>query len=392
MTSTPVIGIIGATGAAGRAAVRALADTRLWDTPAPTLRLGGRRLEATSQVAAALPTGDGMPEVDVRHLDIDDPAGLSDFCAGCTVLLSCAGPSYQIGDRLARAAVEAGAEFADVSGYDPVHGQLLDLDLPARGRAAVLSAGIYPGLSALFPRWLAGQGVGEPVRLSAYVGGLEEATLGSAADLVLSIGDGAVWGSSGAALAAWRHGGRTEHQLRVVEDIEVPFFPDRLTAQPFLSTEAERLAADLRLAELDWYNVFIGTHMRTALNRLRGGQPADDEELERSARALMRACSLDVGGRTPYYVMAYWMDGRDAGEPTSVSGVLRTHDTFEVTGAVGALAARALLRGDVPPGVHFAAEVLEPADTVERIRRLKSVTALEAITGSASEEFEAGVL
>ncbi|RZS45023.1 putative NAD(P)-binding protein [Herbihabitans rhizosphaerae] len=382
-----IVGVIGATGAAGREAVRALTDPTFFGEPTPVLRLGGRRPDAVQEIADEFGGS-------VVAVDLEDPAALAEFCAGCTVVLSCAGPSYTIGDRIARAAWAAGADFADVSGYDPVYGQLVALNPEADGRAAVLSAGIYPGLSTLIPRWLVSQGLGDPVGLSAYVGGIEEATVGSAADLVLSIGDGAVWGSSGAGLAAWRDGRRQEHRLRVAEDIEVPFFPDRLTAQPFLSSEAERLAANLGLVELDWYNVFIGDHMRTALNRLRGGSPDDPEALEASARELMRACELDVGGRESYYVMAYWMHGRANGRPTRLTGVLRCDDTFQVTGAVGALAVRALLAGEVPPGVHMAAEALDPADTVTRIRGLPSVLALESIdtTSAADEEVEVGAL
>jgi hypothetical protein len=384
------IGVLGATGGVGQAAVRALRDTRLWTREREVnLRLGARDADRLRRLADRLPQPPGETETETSAVDILDERSLRAFCDGCAVVLSCAGPSYLIGDRAARAALDAGADFVDASGYDPVHAQLSALDLAARGRTAVLSAGIYPGLSSLLPRWLATQGVGKPVRLVAHLGGLEAATLGSAADLVLSLDGGAAWGSSGIALAGWRNGGRAEHVLRVAEDAEVPFFPDRLTVQPFLSQEAERIALDLGLAEMDWFNVFAGTQMRTALGRLRGRAPSADPQLTEAAKEVMRASELDVGGRPPYYVMVFGLEGTEGARTV----VLRTSDTFRVTGTVAALAVRAVLGGEVAPGAHYA-ESLDPGAVVDGVRALGTVTTLdivESVPVSAGET-EVGAL
>jgi hypothetical protein len=59
---------------------------------------------------------------------------------------------------------------------------------------------------------------------------------------------------------------------------------------------------------------------------------------------------------------------------------------------VGALAVDAVLRGAVPPGVHFACDVLDP-DTVVRHLRSHGIAGLR-LTGTAAEAapVEEGVL
>ncbi|TMR24784.1 hypothetical protein ETD86_03340 [Nonomuraea turkmeniaca] len=385
--SEPLVGVIGATGTAGRAAVAALTDLTLWDAagPPPRLRLGSRKREAADRLAGQAGHG-----AQAAQVDITDEASLRSFSQGCDVVLTCAGPSFVFGDRVARAVLSAGADFADVSGYDPVHARLSALDPPAFGRTAVLSAGIYPGLSTLLPRWLARQGFDKPTALTVHLGGLEAAPEGSAADLVLSLRDGAVWGSSGSGMAAWRDGRRADHVLRAVPDTELPFYPDRVSLQPFLSREAERLATDLGLVTLDWYNVFAGSQTRMAFTRMRTGQPATETELAEATQAVMRASMLDLSGREPYYLMVYRMDGLAGGVPVTRTAVLRTRDTYQVTGMVGALAVRTLLAGTLPPGAHYAGDALDPETAVAAARRLPAVGTLEVIEAGA--DFEAGTL
>lgn len=389
------IGVVGATGTAGRAAIAALTSTDLWGdhSDRPILRVGSRRTESAEKLAASI-NGDAHGfTAEPGVVDIDDEASLVEFCRDCTVVLSTAGPSFIFGDRVGRAALAVGAHYVDVSGYDPVHENLSALDPAGKGLTVILSAGIYPGFSTLLPRWLATRVPGRPVRLRSYVGGMEPAPEGSAADLVLSLREGAVWGSSGSGMAAWRDGRRAEGALRAVADTELPFFPDRVALQPFLSREAERLAIDLGLVDLDWYNVFAGAQTKVAFTRLRTGLPVDDQELIDATRQVMRASELDLAGREPYYVMVHEMEEFTRDGVVTHTGVLRTRDTYAVTGMIGALGVRTALAGELPAGAHYAGDALDPAAAVELVRRLPVVSALEVVAAQpAAEEFELGAL
>ncbi|MGM0353113.1 saccharopine dehydrogenase NADP-binding domain-containing protein, partial [Streptomyces sp. ECR3] len=157
--STPVIGVLGASGAVGRAAVHAL--RALGHTG---LRLGGRTPSALCAVAQEEP---GRYDETV-WADADAPQGLRAFTEGCHTVLNCAGPTYRLRATVASAALAAGAHCVDVAGDDPAAEDLSKDGDPARdGRTVVLSAGALPGLSSLLPRWLAGQGLDTVSALTA---------------------------------------------------------------------------------------------------------------------------------------------------------------------------------------------------------------------------------
>ncbi|MZG14600.1 NAD(P)H-binding protein, partial [Streptomyces sp. SID5914] len=163
--TNPVIAVLGASGAVGRAAVREL--RALGHTG---LRLGGRTASALCAVAEEDPTGHD----ETVWADATAPDGLRALTEGCDIVLNCAGPTYRLRATVASAALAAGADCVDVAGDDPAAEDLLAAGDPARdGRTVVLSAGALPGLSSLLPRWLAGQGLDGVSALTAHCGGLE---------------------------------------------------------------------------------------------------------------------------------------------------------------------------------------------------------------------------
>ncbi|WP_399880067.1 saccharopine dehydrogenase NADP-binding domain-containing protein [Streptomyces sp. BBFR51] len=382
--SKPVIGVLGASGAVGRAAVRELRALGHRG-----LRLGGRTASALCEVAEENPGGHD----ETLWADATAPDGLRAFTEGCDIVLNCVGPTYRLRATVSLAALDAGAHCVDVAGDDPAAEDLLKGGDPARdGRTVVLSAGALPGLSSLLPRWLAGQGLDGVAALTAYCGGLEPCSPTVAHDLMLSLSSGGADGAAyGEALAAVRDGRRVSRALRADEDTVHPAFPGRVALQPYLSSESERLARDLGADRLDWYNVHAGPAVRALLNLL-PGRLAAGEDLDRLAERLILAADLDRAGRKPYYVMDFALSGTASGVPATAGATLRTASSYRLTAAVGALAVDAVLRGKVPAGVHFACDVLDP-DTV--VRHLRSHGAADLrLTGTAAgaELEEEGVL
>ncbi|GAA4203989.1 saccharopine dehydrogenase NADP-binding domain-containing protein [Streptosporangium oxazolinicum] len=387
MSGTRVIGVLGASGAVGRAAVRELRDLGHG-----ALRLGGRRTDALRAVAGQELAGGG----DVVRADAADAASLAAFVRGCDVVLNCAGPTYRLRATVASAALAAGAHCVDVAGDDPAAEDLLADGDPAReGRTVILSAGALPGLSAILPRWLARQdldGVLDGVSaLTAHCGGLEPCSPTVAVDLMLSLTAGGANGAAyGEPLAAVRGGRRTSRALRAVEDAEIPGFPGRVAVQPFLSGESERLATLLGLERVDWFNVHPGPQVRALLNLL-PGRLAAGADLGELATRLILAADLDLAGRTPYYVLGFQLTGTSAGRPARRRLTVRTASSYRLTAAVGALAVDAIVRASVPPGVHFACDVLDPGTVVDRLRGGGAVERFE-LSESAGEPVEEGVL
>ncbi|MGF1344262.1 saccharopine dehydrogenase NADP-binding domain-containing protein [Streptomyces flavovirens] len=380
----PVIGVLGASGAVGRAAVH-----ELHALGHSGLRLGGRTASALCEVAENDPGGHD----ETVWADATAPDGLRAFTEGCDIVLNCVGPTYRLRATVAFAALDAGAHCVDVAGDDPAAEDLLKGGEPARDtRTVVLSAGALPGLSSLLPRWLAGQGLDSVAALTAYCGGLEPCSPTVAHDLMLSLSSGGADGAAyGEALAAVRGGRRAPRALRADEDTVHQAFPGRVAVQPYLSGESERLASVLGLNRLDWYNVHPGPAVRALLNLL-PGRLAAGEEQGRLAERLILAADLDLAGRKPYYAMDFALSGTASGAPATAGLTLRTASSYRLTAAVGALAADAVLRSEVPAGVHFACDVLDP-ETVVRHLRSHGVADLR-LTGTAAgpERDEEGIL
>lgn len=341
-----MIGIVGATGAVGQAAAKAL---HRWGVS--ELRLGGRRKDALDEFALTLPGSQVVP------VDLFDQAELTAFSQGCDVVLNCAGPAYEVGDRVARAAIAAGADYVDAAGDDVLFQQVARL----RPGTAMISAGMMPGLTALLPRYLARLTPGAPRALTGYVGGRDRFTVTAAADYFRG-------GTSfGVARMVLRNGMRILETAPQPEDL--PFYPEKASATAFLSTETERLCARLGIADAGWYSVFAGEHVSAVM---RGAADAE---------ALAHAAALDSFGRQTYQLIVVEL----ATSSQTKTLVLRGSGASELTGEFAALSAHAVAGKRIPAGVHHAGEILDPAEAVARLRDSASVEDLAVLDGSAQE-------
>ncbi|MCO7610621.1 saccharopine dehydrogenase NADP-binding domain-containing protein [Pseudomonas chlororaphis] len=342
-----VIGLVGAYGSVGRQVAQLLA-------PRFALRLGGRdrqRAEQLNQQVGA--------RAEVRVLDLWQPQSLADFCAGCALVINCAGPSYRILDRVARAALAAGADYLDVGGDDPLH-ERLSGQVPA-GRRVLLSAGMLPGLSGLFPRLLA-QSFQRVDAMRCYAGGLGRLSATAAEDFLLSLGIG-----FGQAQCGWCEGRVVRSTASAGQALQRDWLPPAgVQAYPYLSTEQQRLFADVAVRQGQGFNLFEGAQLAAALQRVQGSAPEARSSAQNIA-ALVRASALDVAGRRPYQLLAVEIDGLREGRQQQASAWLRAVDGSRLTGSVAAFCA--LHWAHLPEGLHYAAQVLDPAACLEQLQR-----------------------
>ena len=135
----PVL-VFGATGHTGRFIVDELLRRGLEPV------LAGRSAERLAAVAPERAT------LDRRVVDLDDPDLLRQALDGVGAVINCAGPFLDTALPLARAAVESGAHYLDVTAEQPaVQALYRDLDSPARaaGVAVVPAMAFYGGLADL---------------------------------------------------------------------------------------------------------------------------------------------------------------------------------------------------------------------------------------------------
>jgi NAD(P)-dependent dehydrogenase (short-subunit alcohol dehydrogenase family) len=140
MNATDRVLVYGATGHTGRFVV----DELLRQGLVPVLAArSAERLAAVPRRHAAL---------ERRVVGIDDADLLRRAVAGAGAVINCAGPFLDTALPLARAAVESGAHYLDVTAEQPVVQALYrDLDAPARaaGVAVVPAMAFYGGLADL---------------------------------------------------------------------------------------------------------------------------------------------------------------------------------------------------------------------------------------------------
>jgi hypothetical protein len=338
--STPTVGLLGGSGTVGRVAL-----DRLAGAGEVRLRVGGRDADRARAACRAV---DGA-DTEVVVVDLHDPAALDAFCRGCDVVVNAAGPSYRVLDVVARAALAAGAAYVDAAGDAVARRALLD-DPPAAltDRPALFSAGLMPGLTGVLPRLLA-EGA-DLARVDLYVGGSIGISSLSAVDALLTRGPG-----FGTALASWRDGGVAPASLRPLRDARLPGFDEPVHAYPFLSVEAEALAAMLDLDELRTYTAYVSDEIPEAL----ATAWADGERpVEAHAEAVVAAASRDVAAHGTWYALLCQARPRAGGAARRL--LLRTPDSYELSGVVAAAATREVLVGRVPAGAHLAGEALDP--------------------------------
>jgi hypothetical protein len=370
----PRIGILGAPGAVGRAVVR-----RLHDWGLGPLRLGGRNPAALATLLRDALDGDGETCV----VDVADAAALGRFVRGLQVVVNAVGPSWELLDQVARPALAAGAHYVDVGGDERLYQRLTALRPQANGRAAVVAAGMIPGLSGLLPRLVAAE-LDRVTTLHAYLGVLDRFSPGGASDYVAGI-DGS------GSLAAFIGGRRVAHALVRLDDVELPLFPRRVTAHPYLDHEGERVARGLALDDARFYSVFDGPHRLRALSAL-AGRARGDAARKVAGERIQSAAELDLAGRSPYQLMLFEGRGLVGGREVTRSLVLRSVHAVELTATMAAQAAALLLDG-APAGSHFASELLDPVGVATRLRQLPDVS-LQLFAGPLAEEaiFEEGSL
>jgi hypothetical protein len=337
-----VVGVLGGHGDVGKAAVRMLLEAGF-----AAVRIGGRHPRWTGEPA------DG--EVSLWRADYADPESLHSFAVGCDAVLNCAGPSFRIAERVAAAAARAGAHYVDAGGDDPLHAALDASRYAVTGQCAVLSAGLQPGLTGLYPRWVAAQVPGLR-RLALYVAVLDEFTETAAADFVYGTAAGLTRPSM-----TWRNGAPRRASGPGPGPVRLPFLPQEPAAVlAGLSTESERTAAAIGLEHGDFCTVLTGDQVAGVFSRIRA-LPADE-----AVAALCLASRLDLAGRSPLVLLL-----AEAVGETAKTMALRAGRAADLAGAVAALATRAVADGGVPAGVHYAADVLDPGPTLAALADAK---------------------
>ena len=365
------VALIGACGEVGRVAAVQLAMHS-----GSVLRAGARNLNSAARLIDRI----RAPRAQPMRVDLYDEASLQRFCAECTIVVNCAGPSHLVSDRVARAARAAAEHYVDAAADLELHDRVRALQFDATRRSALIGAGMQPGLSEMLPRIIT-RDFDPGATLTVHAGGLDHMTDTAAEDYMQLLRS-----DFGAINTIWLDGRPAALPSGTSRSAPPAFFPAGATAVPFLSHDAARLAKRLCLRSLQWFTVFPGRHMYEALSlaQLRTGslEPAA------AGRILARAAELDLFGHQPCQLFVLELAGSLRGEPRHRMLVCRGHSATELTGLMVARTVLEVLEGTTPTGVGFAADALAPEGVLAWLRAVGGIVATEIEDGPQASWLE----
>lgn len=140
------VGIIGASGNAGKGAVSILKNR-----DDILLKLGCRHIEKLA---------DENENCELYSVDVNREEELNAFVKNCDYVINCAGPSWKIMERVAKSCFQYHTVYIDVAGGQSFIHSLKMLE-QAEANIGITSAGVYPGLSEIFLKWICEQSDGK---------------------------------------------------------------------------------------------------------------------------------------------------------------------------------------------------------------------------------------
>ncbi|MCR4652869.1 MAG: saccharopine dehydrogenase NADP-binding domain-containing protein [Eubacterium sp.] len=229
-TEKKKVGILGCSGRIGRALAEELKDKYF-------LRLGCRNIRRNS-----LEETIGR-DVEYRQVDIEKEDNRRAFIKGLDVVINCAPASWLHSLTLAKSAEEENIIYIDPFGSEEL---LKEKVTPER--KWIIGAGSFPGLSGIYPKYIAAATGIENIRrmdMVAYMN--DENTVGAVTDLILSSVFGFGRGNTYYADGTLK---------KVTEDgRHYDGFDGRLRGSDYMNEETRTVAEELRVAEAHWINM-----------------------------------------------------------------------------------------------------------------------------------------
>jgi hypothetical protein len=355
--------LLGATGAVGRACLTALVDD-----PGLEITVAGRDPRHVAELCAGASARPAPRPVDLAALAAGHDSGLAELVRTADVVVNCAGPSHRYSVPIAETALRGDSAYVDPGLDEPQLERLRRIAPP--GGAALVQTGVQPGLSGLALRIAADRFGGRAEALTAWCGGLQPLTRAAVHEYLDSITVG-----SGGASTVRRAGVRVRIRPHEVAAAPTPWFPDTAQSHAHLDAETEIVADTVGARDVEWVNVTDGEHTVRAIQDLRvSGSAAPPSET--AVDTVLAASELDLFGRDPYFTLI--ATARSGGEAATF--LLRARDSYAVSGAVVAWAARAVTT--LPAGIHPLRSIPDPWAMSAELAGLAPGTEVHVIDGA----------
>ncbi|MFD3156843.1 saccharopine dehydrogenase NADP-binding domain-containing protein [Haloimpatiens sp. FM7330] len=171
------IGIIGATGNIGKTLI-----TEIIDNTNLSLIIGCRDISKVDKYFKA------NNRVNVMKLNINDNNELLRFCNQCQIIINCSSPSSLFYNKVVLVCLEKNIDYIDVSGNMELFDYLNDQRevIEHKKLSYILSAGIYPGFTEIYPYYISNMFDVKINNLTVYFSSIGEISTNAAYDFVSS--------------------------------------------------------------------------------------------------------------------------------------------------------------------------------------------------------------
>lgn len=340
------IGIIGGTGYVGRETVK----TILTFTD-HNIMLGGRNQEKLRKIFPKMESRGDCLQVDVYNRDL-----LHNFCSKCDIVVNCAGPSKQILDMVASASIEQCAHYVDVSGDEYLYKQLMKRkqEIEEKKLLFIISAGLYPGLSEIFPAYVAEKYFDDIDLLELFFAGQGEFSLNAAYDIVCSIEE-----DNSLGMTYCKNGEAKKIDGEFHSKYTLPYPAGELDTYPILNQEFKRIAERYKIKSAYFYNTYQNKSVLSKFVMIKALEQYKTEEQKRASAKILTEQFGEKKKETNDFTMFHLIaNGNKNGKHLQlVSNLLYKNDWNTLSGIIAANAARLVIEGNRKKfGCFFVAE------------------------------------
>lgn len=357
MGDTFVFGVIGGYGRIGTEVI----NTLLKMTDAEILA-GGRNSDKCREHSSGCES-----RISYQKVDIHSDASLSLFCRKCHIVINCAGPSSTIFDKVARAALRHKIHYIDVGGSEALYNELLLREDMIRDNdtAFVVTSGMYPGLTEVFPAYIASGYFDEVESLEYYFAVNDHMTYSSAYDIVCGM-----LKNDDVSPSFYEDGQKKKCQSVSTLELELPHPVGKVPGVMTFNSDMLRIVENYNIKSARFYNIFSGERIRQVLFEIGMlkmlNKPSPKKRL---AEILVNASNEDMRGRQSYVMLYLTMKGRGNGSPKAVTSTLYSEKAHKVSGIVAANMANSIKEGTYKgAGCFYLDEIVNVADFMSGLK------------------------
>jgi saccharopine dehydrogenase-like NADP-dependent oxidoreductase len=315
-------------------------------------------------------------------LDATNSEMMNRCCQSSDLVISCIGPSGMLGDLVPQSCKANSTPLVDASGYDPVLESLEGSEKYSPTKVPIIiNVGLLPGISGMFPNHVMNttKQTANITQLDVQYVGRDAWTYNSAWDIINGLGD---FGQE-----------RGFCYLDNNKLIKVPItkannkchFPDPIgsvSTMLLYAEEMNRLAKQHSIPKTRVFGANIGPRatficMIAKIFRMY----RNHKLIDRAARWLVSSSARDMRKLKPAYGVQVDIKYEDE---THITGHIMLENTYQATGVIIGITARAVLEGLVKsPGIFMLHEALDDNWFMQQLKNTGLITFLGMSDGES---------